>query len=1281
MFGLRQQSGKSPSPRRRATILIFTVAALTLLALIGVGLLASVRSQRSRVQLVRAAATPTALLDGVVENVRERLRADIWGDNPNSPTFLNRQLVPPAQATSDGHETNEPFDAPGPYDRWLASTVPYLPRDTSAAGPIAFPTGNIAQPSETTLAWHRVSYLGSDIPANGPPLTTRTFRWRFNSRTGVDHVPDLPGTPVVVYADRPTVPLPPGESSSLQDVLVRTVPPDFSLPIPGLTGGSINAAVQSSPLGRGIITAPIAGSTTNVTIAEARRIWAAVPALRGGPPTNRTAADFPYFDTNMDGEVDLYDADGDGVPDSPISFVLPWSSNRRDQPREVYAVIRIVDNSSMVNVNTATAVDTDGNGSWNDSDLMFHSPSSPTGDRQFRGRWPTEICLDGPWVAPGANLAPVLDGDRGVRIQQLTGYRMDRNVSTSATFDSNQYVSDVLRRWLVGGLVPGIFSTRYGVFDRADELALRGRNVLGGYVGGGSGSPALLMGGVQALPNTIASPVGGRWTRFALNETTGPLGWIALLETETMVNRRNVFGTFGPFSTDIPALRRPLLTTSSRVSDRSHAPTTQPFAGLLLESIGQPIVVQSLTLAPFGASPEKIDINQPVDEFNSAERATYLGWLLWAMLSVSEGSPSQGLPIPSDPVEAASTGHPVRVAAQLAANLLDYRDSDWEPTVIFSTSTAGPLAPLTTQPVIGLESQPFFSEVYALCVIDESGSTALSRFAVELINPYPRPMVGYRLKIGSDPASPILNLDPIPPSSGGVPGRLTVLSHDWTGMFSPAPPPPARQENELVLSEIAETTAGRMRPRRLYLLRPDVTINGNPFPLACDAFIMDSAARPEAVRGNWIEAVQPAAGEPNDVQRNFFQRAELVNPAAPASLNWKFTVARSVARHGIGEHTIGEPNDVAINDNEVLASVWTFRDFGLAPPGAPPPRAFESPLDLARLLAIGHDGIDASTSSMPNKALTVPEKLAYFMHSARMHAGMLPAGVGPADVMRAAGRLDFADLLTPVGRPRVSELFNRLTCSGGQFDFWCDSFNATCYPIDNDGNGIANDPGEFARVAFRQAGLINVNTAPAAVLRAVPWMTRIGPGSPPDPVTSWDFAPAIVSLRENRPLVSAFGNDLGDMANLTGSDRAGRPFTSVADLLHVSGAAAVNGLGFQDVRFDVQRFLMLGGASPDNMGAPTASPDFDRAADGTAAAANDIRTRDVYVSRWANLLTTRSDVFTVYITLIDENGRYLRRTRLLMDRSRTAIEDLIGRGPVLPTVEGRADDDYYNDMK
>src|SRR5262245_25174324 len=127
----------SPRPghhRRRATILIFTIGVLTLLALIGVGLLASVRAQRNRVQITRSAAAPDKLIDGVVEVVRERLREDLWGPPMAAPAFLAGATTKP---TDDGRETvvdasqpggmrgNEPFDAPGPFDRWLASTVPY----------------------------------------------------------------------------------------------------------------------------------------------------------------------------------------------------------------------------------------------------------------------------------------------------------------------------------------------------------------------------------------------------------------------------------------------------------------------------------------------------------------------------------------------------------------------------------------------------------------------------------------------------------------------------------------------------------------------------------------------------------------------------------------------------------------------------------------------------------------------------------------------------------------------------------------------------------------------------------------------------------------------------------------------------------------------------------------------------------------------------------------------------------------------------------------------------
>src|SRR5262249_14715154 len=41
-----------------------------------------------------------------------------------------------------------------------------------------------------------------------------------------------------------------------------------------------------------------------------------------------------------------------------------------------------------------------------------------------------------------------------------------------------------------------------------------------------------------------------------------------------------------------------------------------------------------------------------------------------------------------------------------------------------------------------------------------------------------------------------------------------------------------------------------------------------------------------------------------------------------------------------------------------------------------------------------------------------------------------------------------------------------------------------------------------------------------------------------------------------------------------------------------------------------------------------------------SATSGGIRGRDIYLARMANMLTTRSDVYTAYIALIDEDGNY-----------------------------------------
>ncbi len=1236
---LSAQRGK----RRRATILIFTIGVLTLLALVGVGLLASVRAQRSKVINDRSGVTPSKLIDGVAQAVQGRLRDDLWSGSGAASKYLNGSAT---AVPGDAREVNEPFDAPGPYDRWLASTVPY--RFDPNTDPLV--TG------DDYLKWHHVSYLGADLLRTGD-----LYNWPDNSLT------PAAGDPTTFNAAIAN------NDAKLTDVPVSILPPmnyDPGLyPFGAAPQNAQPPAVPGQPANT-----PIPGSTTNVTIELARRIWQTrVDAVSPGwTATHR----FPYFDTNQDGIVDLYDADGDGVPDSPISFVLPYSGNRVDGPREVYAVVRVVDNNSMVNLSTAGARDSNNNGTGNGTDpgdIFWPVTGTPNPDREFRGRRPWEICLDAAkFVAPGASdVSVALDSDIvNPPIQQLLGYRFTGNATATATFGGSYY-NDVLRRLLVGGSWRA--ADAYGLFRATDELALRGRNGLSTYVGGGSGwrSDAEL-----SLPATL----GGRWRRFAAAEAYGANGWIALLDSET-VDRVTAFGA------DVPALRRPLLTSVGRVCDRftdpavvvpASASNPPAISGLFSKGVTIPVepmrmyydlgmplegqvlqekidLNQTYVLDPYSGAPPGLAVKIPLIDANSTARAIYLGNLMWAFMNAGNGG---GLQVMTDPTPPGTVVSAAKLAAQLAANVMDYRDGsgDPEPTVIES-NPGGPLA----TPVAGLEAQPFITEVFAKCVITDSGDTSLSRYAVEIWNPYNYQMTGYELRVEGATAP---NFVPLLPIAGGQ--RLVLLSvpsaqftlETGIGFSSGVQDDAATQT---LISQISFNDSGQMQPRRVYLIRNDTIVSGTPTKWVCDGFIMN---RVECVNGSWQPAVQPVIpGDPPVTVRNFFQRQE-VDPTSPnpfpGNVNWKFTVGRSHVEHpaiDTDNQTLSTPNDAAMG--EVIPSIWTFRDIGLTPvAGNFPDRAFESPIDLSRVLAFGNDCLDLNNPifAIPNEPVSVPEKLALYQHR------VLP-GVTQDRDRAIAGRLDFADVLaaTPSTTPPTGQLLNFLTCSGTQFD-----------GVDNNGRAGFDEVGEPHTTGVRQTGLINVNTAPVTVLRSVPWMLRVMPL-----LGNWDFAPAIVAQRENRSVEQMFGANVGPA---TAAPIAGSPFVTVADLLR---ASSVRGTPLSS-QFDLAMFATAGfSPPPDNsvtMGRDY-SPDYDRVYDGAIAAGQDIRSRDLFVSRWANILTTRSDTFTVYVALLDENGRYLRRSRFVIDRSNTAAEDMAGRRPQMPTVVSRTDTDYYDDTR
>src|SRR5262249_38572656 len=151
---------------------------------------------------------------------------------------------------------------------------------------------------------------------------------------------------------------------------------------------------------------------------------------------------------------------------------LTYAGNRPDEPRNVYAVIRVIDNNSMINVSTAMARDSDGDGSVTSADTFY--PLSGNPDREFRGRRPWEICVDAPkFVAPGVaaagitNYSPALDADIGVPVKQMLAYRSTGSFAAMPAMGGSYY-DDVIRRLLVGGAWRSGLDS-YGLFRAGDE--------------------------------------------------------------------------------------------------------------------------------------------------------------------------------------------------------------------------------------------------------------------------------------------------------------------------------------------------------------------------------------------------------------------------------------------------------------------------------------------------------------------------------------------------------------------------------------------------------------------------------------------------------------------------------------------------------------------------------------------------------------------------------------------------------------------------------------------
>lgn len=1319
--------------------MIFVLGVLTLLALVGLVLIARTHGESQRLKIDSVALSSRSVMNGLVRTIQETLRQDIWGPNPDPiyPVPLNSQIA------GNFRESNEPWDAPGASDRWLSSTTPYMITDDNGV-PIPQTTGNPAAPTEDgVLAWKNVSYLGIDLLQSDGSDGAQPLLWTTNSRDGSSPVSYPP--------------------SVLQNVKVLQTPPA------GMPGDLIPA------------------STTNVTIAQARANWS--------PPS--PGARFPYFDTNADGAVDLYDADGDGVPDSPISFVLPMDTADPNAPKQLYAVIRVVDHAGKLNANIASSIYLP---SGSGTELMFDE-SLP--GLQRRGTRMTELLLDDTVHPDDRNDYSNPPATRIARTRKLVSYRSGDDPVT--------YDADIVRRFLAGGTYTG--PPNYFLYGLSDEASLRHRGMLVPY--DRRFAPDEYRTIDRALRGTLAwsrevepdgSYIGAtaRWNRLNSNlvdaanyegsdvyPPVSPMSWRWMMrEDEPYAIRRHLFTTISRETNVPPDITKGLALIPAAGETKLDTLLRQLWAlgmdwPVLISSASplatdpnrpsSPAITDKFVIPPDRMPAEwarvmPIDLGMQDADITAAKQA-FVRYLAAAMYLALEGVQAyQGQWVRDDTTEPSPTPQDESLnreyfAWQFAINTADYRDADNEPTVIEWPSGSGHL-------LYGVEKQPFFTEAYAYLTAGNTPPTDEWFSAVELyVPPYWR-IPTAELYLHSTGLSPDVGLIPIN-SFQQIPSAATLNElygdpatggtyYVFCGDPSNAPPDLAGGNGfyQNILFKFANDGNGEVE----LVYSPSGT-SADPLTRAID--LISPAYSGDPLAG---EGTTSGAGEFAKNPGGLPPGTNLAFSLLRSTHGWRFTTGWQVYTKAPSLGSFGDPpmrrslgsaNDTSDSlDNVVPPSIWPARfaftnpSDGHDPPESfgpgPPFEAFDSPAEINRMLMFGPIRRNLPTDppyfdnrSNPPVRFGVGQIPATILLAETAAKIQLPNGttddLSSINAQRIAlGHIDFI-AAKPVGTPPAPwslRLLSYFTTQSPVFD-----------GIDNDGLGGADlaDPTEGAKVLNRVAGRININTAPVSVLRAVPFMSLLpnsaeflalgassGYVATVDAAADfvalgnaglfYDMAAAIVAAREHRNLPLRLPTSVPGVLQPVATAKYTNPprdapgingyFTSISELNRlrhiVDGGASANHALYRTDRFNYQPANPALGlynhkyiaADPDLGASNVFSPDFRYRRVGaeyvadyvpitlTPPPANQfeyagLRAREILLSRWSNMLTVRSDVFTAYIALLDGQGHYVQRCQVTLDRSECFRERPAVGLPgsvVLPRIVTRTDGSYEEEV-
>lgn len=522
-----------------------------------------------------------------------------------------------------------------------------------------------------------------------------------------------------------------------------------------------------------------------------------------------------------------------------------------------------------------------------------------------------------------------------------------------------------------------------------------------------------------------------------------------------------------------------------------------------------------------------------------------------------------------------------QLAAQLAVNVMDFRDKDEEVTFRPAPNPPPNADPRTIPPlgpVYGVERQPFITEIFHKSY--RKGGTTKYCCAVEIWNPYKMPLpantftfqypVGTKLvDVAMAPNSRLVFRSDTTIQTGAA---STAQIYEVPAMvLAPAPTSSFRfSVNRTVNGKVIQVTAALLNNDALRKLDDDPLVDG---------YEVFRARRDDTASTCRYTMSEPISG---DNSTWFVERAS-VEPSGfdytdPAAASLNLGLANSVVRQlppvpvlVRNGYSYGNPENVLTKDGGFLAVG-----------------------ELSRILAVG-----------PGETRALDE--AIFQEFDKVRAE-------PEHVWVTAGRLDWTSLpRTPLHdytwsppAQRSEMIFPRVPVGAFMSEYFC-VYGPGYDTLDNDGDGVPDEEDERACYAG-----INLNTATYRSLQSLPFLG--------------DKDELIRRILEYRDGFTEYGDP--DNAPV----RRPNGYYTAAHVLRAT-QTALNDKGLAPNTYDQKLIYNASDAAVSDSEGQLYLPAY-ADDDGLPDVVGDLTKWQAYYNRSSNFLTVRSDSYAVYLTVM-----------------------------------------------